>query len=75
MSNINKRLDNLEGAADPHRGYVVLYCDPHQPGIYYDQPASAKDRRKYSEADRRELEGRHNLILVEYVSKPLPGSA
>jgi len=63
---INRRLDNLEAAAKPDRGYVVLYCDPD--GDYWDQTISAKDRRRVSEAEKQALELRHNVILVEYVN-------
>ena len=65
--NINKRLDNLEGAAKPDRGHVVLWADLDQAGVYWDQPLSDPDRRRISEDDRRALEKRHDVIIVEYV--------
>ena len=48
------RLDNM----DPVR--VMLWADPDQPGIFWDQPPGdlpgVRKRRRYSEADRRRLE-------------------
>ena len=64
MTKIEKRLDNLEGAAKPDRGHVVLWSDLDQVGVYWDQPFSAKNRRKYTEDDRRELEKNYDDVLV-----------
>jgi len=69
--NINKRLDNLEGAAKPDRGHVVLWADLEGDG-YWDQQPYSKDKRRISEDDRRELELRHDVIIVEYVKRSEP---
>ena len=64
--NINKRLNDLEGAAKPVKGYVVLWSDLDGDG-YWDHHFSNPDRRRISEDDRRELAKRHDVIIVEYV--------
>jgi len=66
MKQVNKRLDNLEDAAKPGRGYVVLWADLEGDG-YWDQHFSDPDRRRISEDDLRALELRNNVIIVEYI--------
>lgn len=68
--NINKRLDNLEGAAKPDRGHVVLWADLEGNG-YWDQVSSDPGRRRITEAEKVELEKLHDLIVVEYVQKAI----
>ena len=67
---VEKRLTDLEHSTIPDRGHVVLWSD--QAGVYYDQPLSDPDRRRISEDDRRALELRHDLIIVEYVKRSEP---
>ena len=51
---ISKQADDF----DPVR--VLLWADPDEPGIYWDQPIGAgagyRKPKKYTEADRRALE-------------------
>ena len=74
MSNINKRLDNLEGAAKPDRGLVVLWSDLDGNG-YWDHYFSDPDRRRISEDEKQALELRHDMVIVEYIDEPLPETA
>ena len=67
MKQVNKRLSDLEGAAKPDRGHVVLWSDLDGDG-YWDLPFYNHDRRRISEDDRRELEAEYDdLIVVKYV--------
>lgn len=73
--NINKRLDNLEDAALPHRGLVVLWSDLDGDG-YWDQPFSDPDRRRISEDDRRALEKKYaDVLIIRYVKNWRSGVA
>jgi len=71
--NIHKRLDNLEDAAKPDRGLVVLYASLVGDG-YWDQQPYSKDKLKITEAKKRELELRHDVIVVKYVEDWPPGA-
>ena len=66
---VEKRLTDLEHSTKPDRGHVVLWSD--QAGVYYDQPLSDPDRRRITEAEKVELETRHDVIIVEYVQKAI----
>jgi len=63
---IETRLTDLEDAAKPDRGHVVLWDDLEGDG-YWDQQPYSKDKRKITEAEKVELEKRHDVIIVEYV--------
>ena len=66
MSKTNKRLDDLEAAAAPVKGLVVLYASLVGDG-YWDQQPYSKDKLKITEAEKVELETRHDVIVVKYV--------
>ena len=67
---VEKRLTDLEHSTKPDRGHVVLWSDLDGDG-YWDQVSSDPDRRRISEDDRRALELRHDVIIVEYVQKAI----
>ena len=54
MSKANRQPNDID------RVRVMLWADPDQPGIYWDQPPDAgegyRKPKKYSEADKKRLE-------------------
>lgn len=68
MSNVNRRLENLERASKPLRGLAVVYTDDSDTGVFWDRPIYDSDRRRYTHDERVELEaGCDDLFIVKYV--------
>ena len=68
MATIGNRLDRLEAATRPElpgKGYLCVYMDPDQEGVYWEKYPFSEDKgRQFNQAD---LDEHHPVIKVQFV--------
>ena len=75
MSNVNKRLDDLESRSGGKGGHLAIYQDPEQPGTYWEKyPFGSIESRgkRYSQSNVDVLENERELLVINFVTNWRP---